>query len=348
MAKKPDSGAAFRDFKAALRQKQPHHLYIFHGEEDYLRTYYLAALKKLLLDGPAEDFNLHRFDARTWDLGAFSDAVDAIPVMAEASFIQVDDVDLYQLGSEDRDQMAALLSDIPDYCYIVFVYDTCPWKPDRRMRKFHAVIEQNARIVEFAQQPERELMSWVARHFASAGKRITPELCRYLINLCGGGMTAMASEISKVAAYCTAQDISRADIDAVVEPVLDAVVFQLTDAIAEGRYAGALQTLHTLLKMQQEPIPILGAIGANLRRAAAAKTLLAAGKGTDALMKLYAISSYPAQKAFGFARRLPDRFFETALPLCAETDYRLKTSYDDPDALLELLILRLAQEASHA
>ena len=65
-------------------------------------------------------------------------------------------------------------------------------------------------------------------------------------------------------------------------------------------------------------------------------------------MKLYAISSYPAQKAFGFARRLPDRFFETALPLCAETDYRLKTSYDDPDALLELLILRLAQEASHA
>ncbi len=348
MAKKPDNSGAFQALKAALRRKQPHHLYIFYGEEDYLRTYYLGALRKLLSDGPAEDFNVHRFDARTMDLGAFSDAMDAIPVMAETSFIQVDDVDLYQLDSDEREQMAALLSDIPDYCYVVFVYDTCPWKPDRRMRKFHAVIEKYAQIVEFAQQPERELMSWVARHFTSHGKRITPELCRYLINLCGGSMSAMASEISKVAAYSTAQDISRADIDAVVEPVLDAVVFQLTDAIAEGRSAGALQILRTLLKMQQEPIPILGAIGSQLRRADAAKTLLAAGKGTDALMKLCAISSYPAQKAFGFARRLPEGFFTAALALCAETDYQIKTSYDDPGALLELLILRLAQEANHA
>ena len=348
MAKKTDSGAAFQALKADLREKKPQHLYIFHGEEDYLRNHYLGALKKLLIDGPAEDFNFHRFDARTMDLAAFSDAVDAIPVMAEASFIQVDDVDLYQLGSDDREQMAAILSDIPDYCHIVFVYDTCPWKPDRRMRKFHAVIEQNARIVEFTRQSERELMSWVSRHFSSRGKRITPELCRYLINLCGASMSTMVSEISKVSSYCTAQDISRADIDAVVEPVLDAVVFELTDAVAEGRYAGALQTLHNLLRMQEEPIPILGAIGANLRRAAAAKTLLKAGKGTDALMKLYAMSSYPAQKAFGFARRVPDRFFKTALPLCAETDYQIKTSYDDPEALLELLILRLAQEAGHA
>ena len=158
----------------------------------------------------------------------------------------------------------------------------------------------------------------------------------------------MAAEISKVAAYCTAQDVSRADIDAVVEPVLDAVIFELTDAIAEGRHASALQILRTLLRMQEEPIPILGAIGANLRRAAAAKTLLASGKGTNELMKLYGMSSYPAQKAFGFARRMPERFFRAALPLCAETDYQIKTSYDDPGALLELLILRLAQEASHA
>ena len=347
MAKKTDTGAAFRDFKAALRQKQPHHLYIFHGEEDYLRTYYLAALKKLLLDGPAEDFNLHRFDARTWDLGAFSDAIDAIPVMAEASFIQVDDVDLYQLPADEREQLAALLGDIPDYCYIVFLYDTVPWKPDRRQRKFHAAVEQNAQIVAFDRQPERELMSWVARHFASLGKAVAPELCRYLIAICGASMTTMAAEISKIAAYCTADTVSRADIDAVVEPVLDAVVFELTDAIAAGRYDKALKTLRTLLQMQQEPIPILGAIGSNLRRASAAQILASNGRGPDALMRMYGLSSYPAQKAFDFARRVPERFFDAALALCAETDWQMKTSFDEPEALLELLVLRLAQEAKH-
>ena len=129
--------------------------------------------------------------------------------------------------------------------------------------------------------------------------------------------------------------------------MLDAVVFELTDAIAAGRYDRALKTLQTLLQMQQEPIPILGAIGSQLRRASAAQLLAANGRGPDALMRLYGLSSYPAQKSFDFARRVPERFFDAALSLCAETDWQMKTSYDAPEALLELLVLRLAQEAKH-
>ena len=347
MAKKAAPTGAFQAFKAALRRKEPEHLYFFHGEEDYLRTYYLEALRKQVLSGPADDFNFHRFDAQTMDVGAFADAVEAIPMMAEASFVQVDDVDPFQMNADDRERMAAILSDIPDYCYVVFVFDTVAWKPDRRLKKLNAAIEGSGQVVEFARQSEQELISWVGRHFAHFSKQITPELCRYLIVQCGASMTAMASEISKVASYCTAPAISKADIDAVVEPVLDAVVFQLTDAIAEGQYGKALQILRTLCKMQQEPIPILGAIGAQLRKAAAARTLSSLGKGPDALMKLYSMGSYPAQKAFGFARRVPETFFDTALPLCAETDHRLKTSFDEPERLLELLVLRLAQEAGH-
>ncbi len=347
MAKKAAPPGAFQAFKAALRRHEPSHLYIFHGEEDYLRVHYLEALRKQVLSGPAEDFNFHRFDAQTMNLEAFSNAVEAIPMMAEASFVQVEDVDLFQLSAEDRERMAELLSDIPDYCYIVFVYDTAAWKPDRRQKKLHAAIEQAGQVVEFARQSEQELITWVGRHFASLSKQISPELCRYLIVQCGASMTAMASEISKIAAFCPGPAISRGDIDAVVEPVLDAVVFQLTDAIAEGQFGKALKILGTLLQMQQEPIPILGAIGAQLRKAAAARTLSSAGKGPDTLMRLYGMGSYPAQKAFGFARRVPDGFFAAALPLCAETDYQIKTSFDTPERLLELLVLKLAQEAAH-
>ena len=132
-----------------------------------------------------------------------------------------------------------------------------------------------------------------------------------------------------------------------MEPVLDAVVFELTDAIAAGRYDRALQTLRVLLQMQQEPIPILGAVGSQLRRASAARILASAGRGPDALMRMYGLSSYPAQKAFDFARRVPERFFDAALSLCAETDWQMKTSFDTPEALLELLVLRLAQEAKN-
>ena len=47
------------------------------------------------------------------------------------------------------------------------------------------------------------------------------------------------------------------------------------------------------------------------------------------------------------ARRFPAAFCRKANELVLETDYRIKTSYDDPQRLLELLLLSLAREAQN-
>ena len=44
------------------------------------------------------------------------------------------------------------------------------------------------------------------------------------------------------------------------------------------------------------------------------------------------------------ARRFTPEFCRRAAALVLETDYKIKTSYDDPERLLELLLLQLAQE----
>ena len=158
-------------------------------------------------------------------------------------------------------------------------------------------------------------------------------------------MTALAGEISKIASFSGADEIVKADIDAVTEPVLDAVVFQMTDMMGEGKYGQALQKLQQLLKMQEEPLFILGAIGSHFRRIATARTLLDNGRSASELAKLYSISEYPARKTMDAARRFRPEFCAKAAELVLETDYRMKTSFDDPERLLELLILQLAQEA---
>ena len=83
------------------------------------------------------------------------------------------------------------------------------------------------------------------------------------------------------------------------EPVLDAVVFQMTDALGAGDYEGALKKLQVLYQMQQEPISILGAVGAHLRRISTARILIDAGKGGDELMKICGLKDYAARKTMG-------------------------------------------------
>ena len=332
--------------KSDIKLNTPARLYVFHGEEAYLRSYYLDALHKLLVEDFAEAFNFHRFSADTISLQAVLDSIEALPMMSQHSMVQIDDVNFFTLG-EDGASYAKFFSNIPDYCTVVLNYDTVEYKIDRRKKALAEVFDK-AVEVNFTQPSERELVSWIGRHLKKAGKRITVEDAQYLIHRTGGAMTALLGELGKLAAYVEDETVTRAHIDLLVEPVLEAEVWDLTDAIAAGRYERALQTLRTLLQKQEEPVRILGAIGGQMRRILAAKRLMAAGKKQQDLMKLCGLGGYPAQKTMDNAKRLSEGFCAKAVELCLEADLRLKTSYDEPERVLELLVLELAGESRNA
>lgn len=348
MAKQAKDNGALQQLKRAIREKTPDNLYIFHGEETFLLHHYLNELHKLLLDELTESFNYHRLNNENFDLATLAAAVENLPMMAEHTMVQVDDIDLFKLSEDQRVKVIDILSDIPEYCTLVFTYETTPWKADKRLKKLWDAIDSHAVIVEFAKQDPKELIPWITRHFASKGKQISRELCSYLIDITGGTMTALSGEIQKIAAYSDADHIVRDDIDSVTEPVLDAVVYQMSDLLGQGKYFSALEKLQQLLKMQQEPLIILGTIGGHFRRISTARILMDQGRSVSDFMKLTGLSNYPAQKTMDAARRFQPSFCAKASELVLETDRKIKTSFDDPERLLELLILQLSQEARRA
>lgn len=347
MAEKKSQPGALQALKAELKEKQFRRLYIFHGEETFLLHYYLEQIKKNLIDDLTESFNYHKLTSETFDVQSLADAVENLPMMAESTFVWVDEIDIFKLAENDRNRVAEILSDIPEYCTVVFTYETIGWKPDKRYKKLWEAVSSYGTEVCFEKQDPRDLIAWITRHFAAEKKRITPDLCNYLIEITGGTMTALAGEISKICAFSDAEQIVKSDIDAVVEPVLDAVVFQMTNLLGQGNYGAALVKLRQLFKMQQEPLIILGTIGKHFRQISTARILRDNGKSSGELMKLCGMGDYPARKTMDSAARFSARFCRAAAELIMETDNAIKTSYDDPERLLEMLVLRLAQEAKN-
>ena len=345
MAKKTEEVDQLQLLKQAIRSKAPERLYFFHGEESFLMQHYLEQLRKLLVDELTESFNFHKLTGENFDVQSFCDAVENLPMMAESTFVWVDEVDIFKLPEADRNRLGELFSDMPEYCTVVFTYQTVEWKPDKRLKKYWDIIAKHGTVVEFRKQSVRDLTTWVTRHFAANGKQISPDLCAYLIDITGGTMTALGGEISKICAYSGAPVIVRSDIDAVTEPVLDAVGFQMTNLMAEGQYGGALMKLQQLLKMQEEPLVILGTIGGHFRRLGAARTLLDNGRNLSEFLKLYNIGEYGAKKTMSAASKFSPRFCARAMELILETDRKIKTSSDDPERLLEVLIMELSMEA---
>ena len=348
MAKKQEQPDALQMLKQAIRAKDPGRLYFFYGEEVFLLHHYLEQLRKAIIDELTESFNYHKLTSETFDIREFADCVENLPMMAERTMVIVDEIDVFKMNEADREKMIDIFSDIPDYCTVVFTYETIAFKPDKRLKKLWDVVSKHGELVEFAKQNQRDLITWITRHFAAAGKRIHPDLCAYLIDITDGTMTSLAGEISKISAYSGSDEIRKSDIDAVTEPVLDAVVFQMTDLLGQGEYGGALVKLQQLLKMQQDPIAILGAIGGHFRRMSTARALLDHGKSSSDLMRLCGMADYPARKTMSAAGRFSAKFFAKAAELVLESDRQMKTSFDDPKRILEVLIMGLAREVRDA
>ena len=347
MAKKSEQPDALQSLKQAIRSKNPGRLYFFYGEETFLLHYYLQQLRKSIIDELTESFNFHKLTGETFEIRAFADSVENLPMMAERTMVIVDEIDIFKQNESDREKLAEILADIPDYCTVVFTYETTAFKPDKRYKKLYDVTNKHGEYIEFAKQSQRDLVAWITRHFAANGKRINPDLCAYLIDITGGTMTALSGEIAKISAFSGIDEIRKSDIDAVTEPVLDAVVFQMSDLLGQGDYGKALLKLQQLFKMQQEPIMILGTIGSHFRRLGTARLLLDNGKNAEDLMRLTGLKDYPARKTMSAAGKFPARFYAAAAELILESDRQMKTSFDDSERILEILILRLAQEVSH-
>ena len=244
---KPDT-AGYDKLKKDLSAGTPGQLYIFHGEETFLRDHYLRRLQETLLTGGMGEFNRHDIGAKDMSPHALEEAVDCLPMMGERTLVQITDFDLFKAGEKDREAYIRILSQLPDYCCVVFVYDLIGYKGDART-KLAGAIKKHGTVVNFVRQGQAELKGWVRRHFRAIGKDIDDRLISELIFLCGDLMHNLEKEIEKIGAYAKGPHITRADIEAVATPQLDAVVFRIADAIGEKDFDRAASVLGELYQM---------------------------------------------------------------------------------------------------
>ena len=336
---KPDT-SGFETLKKDLSTGKPGRLYIFHGEETYLRDYYLDKLRDTVLTGGLGEFNRHDLDAKGMNPHALEEAVDCLPMMAERTFVLVTDCDIFKAGEKDREEYLRILSSLPGYCCLVFLYDLIDYKPDARTKLAQAV-KKSGTAVNFVRQGQRELTDWVRRHFKALGKEIDPRLCGELIFLCGDLMHNLQQEIGKIGTYAKGPAITRADIEAVATPQLDAVVFRIADAIGEKNYDKAAKILGELYQMQKSPYEILSALSKQLRQLYSARLALDGRRNAAWVAQLWGMR-YPADRLMVSARRFSLPWCRRAVARCAQTDLAMKSTGQDPKELLTTLLLELA------
>ena len=236
MAKKESRSGGYEALRAAVKAGVPANLYIFYGEERYLLQTMAQRLKELLIPAGFEEFNYHRLTGKGLTVQELAETAEAMPMMAEHTLITVTDMDIFKLDEGQRTALIDLLSDFPPYCTLIFLYEQLTYKRDGKMKKLCAALNEYVQEVEFVQQERKDLLNWLKRRFAAVGHDIDQTAADHLLFTCGSLMRGLIPEIEKIAAYAKHERITMADIDAVAEPVLDARIFDMTNAVTARNY----------------------------------------------------------------------------------------------------------------
>ena len=341
MAQKPTENTALKELKKQLKENSLGTLYVLHGEEAYLRDFYLNEIKKSILAGGMEEFNLHVLDGKDLSPRAISEAVDCLPMMCPRTMVVVNDYDLGGAPEADRDALIALFEDLPEYVCLVFVYDLTEYKMDART-KLAQSIKTHGLTVPFPHQNQNDLVDWICRRFRALDHDIDSEQAKYLIFLCGDLMNTLAGEIAKIGAYAKHTRITRQDIDAVAVPQLDAIVFQMTDALLQRNFDRASKVMGDLLAQQEHPIMILYMLGRQLRQLYTARLAFEQRKDSQYLVELWGMHPFPAGNLMKAAPRFDSNWCRRAIARAAEVDLAMKSTSGDDVELLTNFLLELA------
>lgn len=342
MAKKNDETF---NYKAAVRQLKaegPKRLYLLWGRESYLRDLYYAELKKACLPDGEDDFSFRRLEGPGIDMRELSEAVNALPFMTERTLTEVRGFDMNKCRDEASiGELERILSDLPDYCTLVFIQQT-DYDPDWRLKAAKS-IKKYGEVINFTSQGQTQLMNWIGMRFSAAGKTIRPDAAMRLIFLSGGLMSGLIPEIDKITAGTDGSDVTVADIDRLAHHIPEAEVFDMTDRLAARDFDGAARLLGELISGGEEPIMILATMGMQMRRLYAARLAIDNGLGSAFVNEVCGIRyAFITDKLMRGARGFTPDALVRACEYCAETDYAMKSSSADDTELLKELLIKIA------
>ncbi|MDO4740362.1 MAG: DNA polymerase III subunit delta [Eubacteriales bacterium] len=315
-------------------------VYLFHGEEEYIKKSALERLRAKLLPAGLEALNETILEGA---VGAerIIEAAETLPMMCEKRLVVVRDWGPLSSGkakgeAEEAERLTKWLPHAPESCTLVFY---CRGKADGTKKSTKAL---KAHEALFAPLDDATLARWLRQRAAEYGAKLSAQAGEALVFAAGRDLTRLAGEIGKLASYAgKGGEISASDVRALVSPTPESTVFEMIDALTAGRFSQAQNLLKTLLVMGENRVRILYMITRQVRLLCLTRELLSAKKTQAEVQSALGTTGYGAKRLMEQARRMRIEPLEQAYAQCVEAEYGVKSGRWRDEAALDRIMLLL-------
>lgn len=212
--------------------------------------------------------------------------------------------------------------------------------PNEALNVLVKAAQQYGKVKVCAPLSGGRLETWLTTRARAVGATLTPEAARLLVEAQGDNRRLLAGEIDKLSVYVGQGGQIRAEDVRLLTPVArQAVIFDLTDALARRDRARALNLLHELLADGESPLGIVGMTAYQTRSLMQVKSLAERGMRAPQIAQTAGMAPFTVEKSLPLARQFTFAQLEAAHRNLLDVDLALKRSKMTPELALDLLVI---------
>lgn len=245
-------------------------LHILYGTDEFRLWENLEHLKGLIEPPELLDANLTQVQASSISLQNLEALCNTVPFMSTRRMVILEGLlTLFQDGRVARRTRRApagsssswfsidqYIPNMPDSTDLVLVDNGVDMKSIRN-NVLLAKLSSFGDVKEFPILVGNRLNLWIENRAAEIGCKISRAGLKVLVDLVGGNLRTMTSEIEKLSLYCGARAVEEEDVRLLVSSSREVLIYEAVDNMLDAHYSRAMQVMGHLLKDGESGVSIV-------------------------------------------------------------------------------------------
>lgn len=289
-------------------------VYVLSSEHPLLIDRVVTAIRDAAVPPATRGFNYDVVEGKA-TASRITAAANTLPMMAQRRMVLVRD--LAPMPAEELTKLAPYL-DAPSPSTVVVALTS---KLDKRW-KFYAQAHKKGwlHVLEAPRKPE----AWLRAEAQARGVKIDGNAIQRLADAVGNDLSRLALTLDQLALYAGDRSVGVDDVEDLVADTREHTVFELTDAIGEGRLASALAAVASLCEQRQSVIGVLVLLARHIRQLENVHVGKQRGLRGGELAQLVGAPPFIVDKLTAQARRYEPAALAEAQHLLTTADRALK------------------------
>lgn len=318
--------------KRELKERSVNGIYLFYGDEEYLKTLYRNRIRESL-DLDVNDMNYSRYEGKKVTPEEAVSMFQVVPFMAPKRLVVLENTGLFQA---QFDRFYEALKNRPDFLVVLMIENAV----DKR-RVAYKRIAEIAKVVEFRAGDQDQMETMVRFQLKNDSMQMEPKAMRYLLENSQPDLLSVRNNTEKVILYAKGRTtVTEEDVRAVLEPVIENRIHDMVQAVSEHRPDEVIRLYQGLLYHKEKPDSILARLKWEYNFLL---QICEAGEGAATVAQTLGVKRFMVQKRLPIARKTGFVKLKEAFTKCSELEYRIRSGKIPKQLGLEMLLLDLCR-----